>query len=340
MRLGCGRHMGIGSDAGSSRDPSPSVDRRSAVEPPYGVIWNRLKAGTVVPFLGAGASSVGRPREAKWNVKESGFLPSGLDLAHLLADEAQFPSDDPRDRDDLAKVSSYYADMSGRRPLRERLRDVLNRDFPVAPLHQFLAAVPAPLVIVVTNYDWLVEEAFRAAGKPYDLVIYPSDRKDYANSMLWWPHGAEKPQFVYPKELHIDLASTTVIYKMHGTIFRDTGQWDSFVITEEDYVEFLSRMTDGTAIPPFLHQHFLDRSFLFLGYSLRDWNLRVVLRNLSKDLLRRAVRSDDDEQLPSWAVQDRPSELERVLWGTRKVRIFDLTLDEFVRAMQREAQES
>jgi hypothetical protein len=138
-----------------------------------------------------------------------------------------------------------------------------------------------------------------------------------------------------PNELDIDLAHTTVIYKMHGSIFPETDEWDNFVITEEDYVEFLSRMTTSTAIPSLFYPHFRERSFLFLGYSLRDWNLRVVLKNLSKYLPKRRADGDDDEdELPSWAIQRNPSELESKLWARRRVGIFDLPLDEFVSRMQ------
>jgi hypothetical protein len=309
--------------------------------PPYGLIWNRLKAGKVVPFLGAGASFVGRPPDAKWDATRPTFLPSGLELAHFLANEAEFPSRDPFDRDDLAKVSSYYAEIGGRRTLRERLREVLNHPYQSGSLHEFLAAVPAPLVIVVTNYDTLVEQAFRAAGKPYDLVVYPADRKDFANGVLWWRHGIVEPLVTTPNELDIDLAKTTVVYKMHGTFFPDTAEWDNFVITEEDYVEFLSRMTmtNSNAIPSLFYPYFRERSFLFLGYSLRDWNLRVVLKNLSKNLPKRSADSGDDEdQLPSWAIQRNPSELEGKLWARRRVAIFDLPLDEFVSKMREQAE--
>ena len=305
------------------------------VEPPYGIIWNRLKAGRVVPFLGAGASFVGRPPDASWDSHAPSFLPSGSELAHFLADEAEFPASNPGDRDDLAKVSSYYADIAGRRTLRERLRDVLNHNYQSGPLHELLAEVPAPLLIVVTNYDTLVEQAFRAKGKPYDLVIYPADRKDIANAILWWPHGAAEPRVEEPNKLDIDLARTTVIYKMHGTLMPEDEQWDNFVITEEDYVEFLSRMTTSMAIPSLFYPYFRERSFLFLGYSLRDWNLRVILKNLSKYFSKRQARSDDDEeQLPSWAIQRHPSELERKLWDKRRVTIFDIALGEFAHKLR------
>ncbi len=303
-------------------------------EPPYGVISNCLKSGKVVPFLGAGASLVGRASSESWNPSRPTFLPSGRELSQCLATETSFPSSELRDREDLAKVSSYYADVNGRRTLRERLRDVLVHEFPYGALHEFLAAVPTPLVIVTTNYDTLVEQAFLARGKPYDLVIYPADRKDFANAVLWWRHAAPEPREEDPNELDIDLGKTTVIYKMHGTINREANKWDNFVITEEDYIEFLSRMTANTAVPSLFLPYFRERSFLFLGYGLGDWNLRVILKNLTKFLPAKCAAGYDEEMLPSWAVQYRPSELECRLWARRNISIFDLTIDEFVAKMK------
>src|SRR5262245_43366528 len=89
-------------------------------EPPYGEIWDLMKVGKVVPFLGAGASLAGRAQNVKWDADQPGFLPNGTDLAHFLADKSSFPSVDPRDRDDLAKVASYFAEVSSRRRLRDR----------------------------------------------------------------------------------------------------------------------------------------------------------------------------------------------------------------------------
>ena len=121
---------------------------------------------------------------------------------------------------------------------------------------------------------------------------------------------------------------------MHGTVQHKTDKWDSFVITEEDYVDFLSRMTTNSAVPSLFYEHFRNRSFLFLGYSLRDWNLRIVLTNLDRYLTRqRGETGDEEEALPSWSIQRQPSELERRLWETRNVNIFDIALDEFVSKM-------
>ena len=304
-----------------------------SIEPPFGDIWDGLRDGRVIPFLGAGASLVHRPPKADWALNDT-FLPSGTELARYLAAPSSFPSTDSRDLDDLAKVSSYSADVSGRPRLRRRLRAALSGKFEYGELHRFLATIPTHMLIVVTNYDTLLEDAFREAGKPFDLLVYPADRPSIANSLLLWPHGSTDPVIVEANSFDLNLSQSSVIYKMHGTVWPREETWDNFVITEEDYVEFLSRMTTtSSAVPAQFYQHSRNRSFLFLGYSLRDWNLRVVLRNLRRGPASAGAEGSPDD-VPSWAIQREPSPLEQSLWNRRHVSIFDMDLDAFVTRMR------
>src|SRR5574341_299916 len=99
-------------------------------EPPYGIIKDKLKQGIVVPFLGAGASLSGRPTDAKWDDKTATFLPTARELAHQLAEDSSLPSTESYDRDDLSKVSSYYAEVAANRTdLRDSLHHALDRDY-------------------------------------------------------------------------------------------------------------------------------------------------------------------------------------------------------------------
>lgn len=313
------------------------------VDPPYGIIWRRLAAGKVIPFLGAGASFSGRPESACWDPRSPCFLPNGQELANFLAEESSFPSTDPRDRDDLAKVASYYADLSSRKTLRQTIHGALDHDYEPGLVHRLLAGIERPMLIVSTNYDLLLERAFEERSRPYSLVVYPADDKERANSLLWWPPGEKKMRITVPNELSTyELEGSTIIFKMHGTLGRDKERPDNFVVTEEDYVEFLSRMVASAALPAFFFELSEQASFLFLGYSLRDWNLRVVLKNLARhfEYARPAGSSDpgeavdpEDEEAPHWAIQKSPSELEQVLWRKRGVEIFDATVEGFAARM-------
>jgi SIR2-like domain len=312
------------------------------VEAPYGIIWNHLKKGEVIPFLGAGASLSGRPPKAKWDRGRPTFLPTGRELSCCLADDAVFPSLELSDRDDLAKVASYYLESSDRPSLVSHLREVFDRDYQTGEVHRFLADLPVPLLIVTTNYDDLIEKAFTRKGKPFHLVVHPTDRKELAASVLWWKPDEKEPNDYPPAKLPLSLRDVTIIYKMHGSVDRRMKKWDSFVITEEDYVEFLARMTGQSAIPARFMLHFRMRRFLFLGYGLRDWNLRVMLKSLKAKLAKTEMEtastklnpSVPEDGLRSWAIQYQPSELEQMLWRARKVNIYDMGIDAFITAMK------
>jgi len=293
---------------------------------PYGVIRESLRLKKVIPFLGAAASRVG------YSVGDQAALPSGYELAKMLATDAAFPMKNQDDLIDLAMVSSYYVDVSPDRDvLRSKLRGIFSADkYKCNALHRLLARVADGMMLITTNYDTLIEQAFKEIDKPYDLYVYPADNAEYKNALLWWEHGRQEPEKLKPNDVDIDkLMGRNVIYKIHGSVRMESEKWDGFVITEEDYIDFLSRMNSrsNTAVPPAFKNFFSERSFLFLGYGLKDWNLRVLLKQIN--LKKRSL-----------AILRNPSEIEKTIWAERKVAIFDLTLEEFVAGMEQELGDS
>ena len=93
------------------------------------------------------------------------------------AGELAMLKDQLRGFDSLAVIASYYQGTSGRTRLRRRLHKVFDAEYKPDRLHEFLADIETPMIIVTTNYDDLLEQAFnnRSPSKPYHLVVYPSD---------------------------------------------------------------------------------------------------------------------------------------------------------------------
>jgi hypothetical protein len=197
-------------------------------------------------------------------------------------------------------------------------------------LHNFLAGIDHPLLIITTNYDDLIERALRLRGCKFDVVIHTTN-PDLGDRILWQAHDKEAPVEVSPNKLDIDLEAVTVIYKMHGTIDRRLPARDQYVITEDDYVDFLVRMTKNKAIPAIFAEPFQSSHFLFLGYSLRDWNLRVILSRIQNELRR-------PSDITSWGIQYKPSLMELKFWQRRGVEVYDQPLNEFVREIIARAQ--
>ena len=69
---------------------------------------------------------------------------------------------------------------------------------------------------------------------------------------------------------------------------------DNFVITEDDYIGYLSRRPIETLVPAQLLGKLRESHFLFLGYGIRDWNLRVFLQR---------IWGDQQLGAKSWAVE-------------------------------------
>jgi hypothetical protein len=313
-------------------------------EPPYDAIAEALRNGTVVPFLGAGASASARPRGQQWDEKAK-FPPTGSELSQFFASVNRYPSESVRDRADLARVASYCSTITPGY-LSKRLRGLFYPYSTPGAIHKALAEAFQPLLIVTTNYDALMEDALREKRKPFDVVVH-CNRLDIKGSVMYLEHG-KKPEYVEPKNFTVpDPLERTLVYKMHGSVDRFSGvedpppsvtpprdeRWSNFVITEEDYVDFLSRVPPP--IPAGFMKHFASKSFLFLGYGLRDWNFRVVLHNLSAALPVNTARPIFESEKSHWAIQSHPTKADDKLWVARKVTIFDCDLDTFAGELQK-----
>ena len=299
------------------------------------LVARRLADGAVVPFLGAGANLCDRPRQTTpW--KPGRYAPSGRELARALADECGYPApDDP----DLLWVSQYFDAVLGDEPLYDKLHDVFDSDYPPTELHRLLARVPAllrergreQLLVLTTNYDDLVERALEEAGEEFDTVWY--EAKEVPEQGRFWhrlPDGEVVPVKLPNKYTGLALAKRPVILKLHGAIDRLDRERDSYVLTEDSYIDYLAGPSVGDQIPFSLMAKMKTSHFLFLGYSMRDWNMRVILKRLWRG---------DTLGHVSWAVQLPPSgdgaqEVERKLWSRRgNIELHYAPLKEYVKRL-------
>ena len=173
-------------------------------------------------------------------------LDGAADLATHLARAFEVPTDRPID---LARVSQYVATMQGSGPLYDELHTRFEAAVEPGPLHQFLARLPPLLrergaphqLIVTTNYDLALERAFEDAGEELDIVAYVATG---SNRGRFWhrppggqPHPIDVPN-TYATELSLE--RRTILLKLHGAVDPlPEREWESFVITEDDYIDYL-----------------------------------------------------------------------------------------------------
>jgi hypothetical protein len=284
--------------------------------------------GKVIPVLGAGVNRAGRPPGSTWQ-PTAGYLPDGSELARHLATHFRYPGEDATD---LMRVSQYALTASGDGPLYDELHRLFQAEYAPGPPHRFLASL-APLLrarglphqlILTTNYDYALELAFADAGEEVDLVVYSSGEDGRAD--FWHQAPGGEPVLIESPNTYYDLSTDarTVILKIHGSVDRRSPpdrDFENFVITEDDYIDYLAHAEPLSLFPVRLAAVLKTSHLLFLGYGLRDWNLRVLLRRLWRDQRRHYA---------PWAVQLGPDPMELRFWGKRGLEILDADLGTYV----------
>jgi hypothetical protein len=301
-----------------------------------------MMKGMLMPFFGAGVNLSNRSPGITY-VPNGPYLPNASELSDELLREFELnlpnPCElaDPRARckwkeQSLVRVSWYVSTQKGKSDLYEHLHKLFCSGTP-SDVHEFFARFPKRLeekgyevpqqLIVTTNYDVLLERAFDLAESPYDVFSYTMDRDSELGKFSHTPYGhdpvdpipIENPTKYDPEIEH------TIIVKIHGTAHPKNWQDSTFVITEDDYIDYAA-FVRLDKIPSVLANRMLDRRFLYLGYSLSDWNFRVFLRGIKA-----RSRFADDR---TWAIMHRYDEWDRLYWQEHNVEILQMHLRDHI----------
>lgn len=217
------------------------------------------KEQNLCPFIGAGFSK---------NVDVR--IPSAVDLNKIAAGCLGMDSDllDAQSNGDYQLVAEYLitqkkfgkAALELDRAFHDKAFDVRKSD---PHIQLTLLNVPS---IFTTNWDSWIERAFTEMERPIRTVVRPSDYSDKSNK--------EGPY----------------LFKLHG----DISIQDSLVYSISSYYE---RMSNESAFDIWLSEAIFHRSFLFMGYSFYDPNLRLLWYRI-KALMERTQGRDPYIKFP------------------------------------------
>lgn len=191
-------------------------------------------------------------------------MPDWKQLGSALAADAGVGETSPID------ALSAYQHQYSRPRLVERLQELLlvGQAQPGAA-HEAFCRLPFDIV-ATTNFDFLLEDGYRLANRQFRVIL----------------NDAQLPlQFSSEDQVDpIGRKNTTLLLKIHG----DLAHPSDLVVVEEDYDLFEAQHPLMTT---FLTSLLIQRTPLFIGYSLEDPDLRhlwaLIGSRLSK-LRRRA----------------------------------------------------
>ena len=270
------------------------------------LIIDAIRSERCLPFLGAGASA-----SYSRNGVEVPGIPLGGRLGEMIAQACDYHNGSTYD---LANVSEYYVyRKNGRREeLETLLADQITRVTQPRPIHSVLAQLHQVRFVITSNYDQFLEVEFHRYGRRLTKHV----------------HDPQNPKTGHCDARLFIKAPEVVLHKMHGTV----EQPRSMVITQSDYIRYLAHLTDpDRGMPEFFRKYVIPQhTLLFLGYSLADWNFRVIWEGVL------ASHRDSGTQIESYAVVRQPSDFQRNFWAKRNVILIDYDLTELAKTLAQE----
>jgi hypothetical protein len=223
--------------------------------------------------------------------------------------------------EDLARVALHVESGAGKGTLVQRLRTILNAaECEPSRILTTIAGLPIRLV-VTTNYDELMEEAYHRAEPAQEPLVITQPLKGFkpAARSRW----AKELAAVIPKDAGPRQPDERpIVYKIHGSLGEGSGD---LIVSEEDYIGFLDTLGRNRkgGVPTLIQDLVVQSRLLFLGYSLEDWDFRTLWKGLVEPIPR-------EQERMSFAIQKDPSPFWVRFWQQKRVTIYNVDLYEFM----------
>jgi DNA-binding SARP family transcriptional activator len=298
-------------------EPTP---RQPPVDDHLGDVVKALLSGRLVTVLSGSVAPA------------NGGLPGAEAVATHLATRFDCPAEHCHD---LARVAEWVALTQGVGPLYDELHELFDRDYEPGGAQLLVAETAALLrergvarqLVLTTNFDHTLERAFADAGDELDIVFYLALGGHRGKFVHISSDGSSTVVELPNAYTGLSLDTRTVLLKIHGQVDRrPEREWESFAVSEDDHIEYLAQAEVAGAVPVTLAAKLRRSHFVFLGYPLREWSLRVFLHR---------VWGRERVSYRSWAVVPGADRLERELWRQRGIDVFDVPLDEYLDAFRR-----
>ncbi len=233
-----------------------------------------LAAGRLAPFCGPGLLAL----------CEGPTPPADAPaLAAVLAAKTSVPG---KIRHRLTAVAQFVENFKHRKTLVSLMDGAFAAAAEPSPLHRWLAALPAPLLVDLWYDDTL--RCALAARNDWAEVQGLSQSEHFGTWCGWYgADGSPRPDPVEAR---------TVLYKPWG----GHAPASNYLVSDSDHVEVLTEIDIQTPIPALVQQRRATLGFVFLGCRFND----QLPRAFARQILKRSVG-------PHWAVlPDEPTRME------------------------------
>jgi len=229
----------------------------------FASILSGLADGSVVPYLGAGAlAGVIDTASGKAIPADSESLILAMNGGRPMAPKLMYEF--PR--------AAMNVELKRGRAAVTKFLDATYRDtaWSASALHTWLAEL-RPAYVIDANRDTLLQKSW--SSQPHTLIVGISRIAGTAYRFKLYHHDGAGYREIDPEAVDITLP---VLFKPLGTPLPQSN----YIASDADFVDYITELMGGFAIPPFLKRMRQGKKYLLLGLRLTRDTERMVLSDI------------------------------------------------------------
>lgn len=240
-------------------------------------IKEEIKNNITVPYFGLGVFEATKTSEGEQMPYDSDSMILTLNNGRPMSQRLMF---------EYSRAAMHLEERRGMSYLTQLVNHIYTKNYEPTPLHKIIVEL-MPKYIIDTNRDPKIQELL--SSEPHSLIIGKARLMADKNRYEVYKYDVEN------KIYHIALDGTlseneTILFKPMGSTLPEA----SFVMSDADYVDWLTEAMGGFAVPPYLKNYRKEKKYLYLGTSFDRDTDRMVANELTFDSVGGYVITDKE----------------------------------------------
>jgi len=230
-------------------------------------IKKELRNQTTVPYFGLGVFEGIKTKEGEEMPYDSDSMILKMNNGRPMSQRLMF---------EYSRAAMHLEERRGMEYITQLVNHIYTKDYEPTPLHKALVDM-MPRYIIDTNRDPKLQELL--AFEPHYLILGKARLTMEKDRYELYEYDVESKKYFQVEVEALDEAKRILFKPMGSTLPEPT-----FVISDADYVDWLTEAMGGFAMPPVIKSYRKTKKYLFLGTSFDRDTDRMVANELTLDL--------------------------------------------------------
>ena len=230
-------------------------------------IKKEIRNQTTVPYFGLGIFQGVTTKEGEEMPYDSDSMILKMNEGRAMSQRLMF---------EYSRAAMHLEERRGVNYITQLINHIYTKSFEPTSLQKTIVAM-SPRYIIDTNRDTKLQELL--AYEPHCLIVGKARLMADKNRYEVYEYDVENKKYFLVEDEVLDTAKK-ILFKPMGSPLPTP----SFVISDADYVDWLTEAMGGFALPPVLKTYRKTKKYLFLGTSFDRDTDRMVANELTLDL--------------------------------------------------------